>query len=458
MKETTKPSTWKFLPPRERAKLIAMAITLIFLVITMMAVLQFARGKSPAAASAGKPALEKAEEGELSEPAEPGVGPGFAQSTEPDDEIDLYDPEILKEVQDNTTTLAKEGLVLLLHNLQGKKQADIVAGTDSTVSVGSLFEEPAKHRGALVFVDGILTKIHKVSIGANSTGISTLHFGYLSRSTTDTRTICCYLLDGPLGTKVNDSVKVHGYFLSLWKHVQEGREEISPIIVARRFDPPAWLSDPASLELVEEGGFLKENKPIFYAMNKVMSMPPADITKAVDTRVTSKELTEKPLETRGRFVSFMGTIAGAIARVKDPNPTGLSEYYQGFLVDKTHQTCCFYLTEAPVRMKENDLVRVDGIFIKNYTYVNRRSIETTAPIIVGRALLPVEIDTGPMSTLILAICGVVFVVIAIAATLELKALRKQGEHTRQRVFKSAPENLSSIAKSAMKKARENDLR
>ena len=457
MKQTKPTGMWKFLPPRERAKLIAMAITLIFLVATMAAALQFSRSKRPAAAPADKSAISTSDTGELSEPAGKDLGPEVSKSRKPEDDFDLYDPEILKEIEDNITYVPEEGLVLLLHNLQGKKQADIVAGTNTNVSVESLFNEPAKHRGELVYVDGIVTGLERVGIGANSIGISTIYRGFVRRSTTGTRNIRVYLLDGPLGMKNDDTVKVHGYFLHLLKRRQDGREETLPVIVARRFDPPAWLSDPASLEFAEEGGFLKENKPIYYAMHKLMSMTSAQVTKAVDPTITAKDLGEKPLQVRGKFVSFMGTIAD-LAKVKDPNPTGLSEYYSGYLVDKAHQPCCFYLVEPPVNMKENDLVRIDGMFIKNFAFVNRKSIETQAPIIVGRVLLPVQVDTGSMSMLILGICGLVFVVIAVAAALEIKALRKQGEHAREKVFKSAPGNLSSIARSAVKKARENDLR
>ncbi|HUU68831.1 MAG TPA: hypothetical protein VM186_04870 [Planctomycetota bacterium] len=450
---------WKFIPPRERLRLSLMLVALIVLTASMFLIVEVAKRKAPAEVPHGQRGAESTAQPPAAPPAadesvEPGEGPEMAESGQPDsaDVPDIYDPEILKEVQDNTSTVAKEGLVLLLHNLQGKTQDDVVAGTNTRVFLDDLYKEPAAHRGELVYVDGIVSKLHNINIGANSTGIDTLYFGHMSRPGTPTRTICFYLLDGPLGMKPGDHVQLHGYFLSLWKHMEEGDEGISPIIVGRRFDPPDWLIDSSVLDQVDEGGFLKENRPIYYAMNKMLKMTAAEAAQAVDKTVKPSDLETDPVRLRGKHVRFIGAIA-RLNRTTDPNPTGLTEYFTGYLVNKEKNTCFFYIIDLPRNVKETDLVALDGIFIKNYRYVNQRSLETEASIIVGRTLAPVTTDSSPVYILILGVCGAAFVVIAIAAAFETRSLKKQNEERRRRTFSHAPPNISAKAREAARKAR-----
>jgi len=466
---------WKFIPPRERAKLLLMLVALVVLVASMFLIVEVAKRKAPAApdatadASASTPgeggvvkppaikppaAERSAAEPPADESVERGEGPEMAEPGEPDasDVPDIYDPAILKDVQDNTSTVAKEGLVLLLHNLQGKTQDDVVAGTNTRVFIDDLYKEPAAHRGELVYVDGILAKLYKTSIGANSTGVDTLYFGHLKRPGTPSYTICFYLLDGPLGMKPGDHVQLHGYFLSLWKHTEDGAEETSPTIVARRFDPPDWLTDSSVLNQVEEGGFLKESRAIYYAMNKMLKMTAAEAAQAVDKTVKPSDLETGGVRLRGKHVRFIGAIA-RLERTADPNPTGLTEYFTGYLVNKAKNTCFFYIADLPRNVRENDLVALDGMFVKNYRYVNQRNLETEASIVVGRTLVPVTTDSSSVYIVVLSVCGLAFVVVAIAAAFEVRSMKRQNEERRRRTFSHAPPNISAKAREAARKAR-----
>jgi|GEM_PF-3035823 len=456
---------WKFIPARDRAKLLLMLVALVVLVASMFLIVEAAKRGAPAPsdATADSPATKPAAEPEANppavepvedEPVEQGEGPGIAQSDQPGDAPDvpdIYDPEILKEIPDNTETVAKEGLVFLLHNIQGKTQDDIVAGTNTRVFIDDLYKEPASHRGELVYADGIVTKLRTKYIGANSTGVDTLSFGHMSRPGTPTYNICFFLLDGPLGVKPGDHVQLHGYFLSLWKHTEDGAETVSPIIVARRFDPPDWLADSSVLNQVEEGGFLKESRAIYYAMNKMLKTSPAELVQAVDRDVKPSDLEADGMRLRGKHVRFIGAIA-RLERTTDPNPTGLTEYFTGYLVNKGNNTCFFYITDAPRNVKDNDLVAIHGMFIKNYTYVNQRNLETKASIIVGRTLVPVTTDSSSVYILILGVCGLAFAVIAIAAVCEVRSMRRQNEERRRRTFSQAPANMTAKAREAARKA------
>jgi len=457
MQDNRRTSMWRFIPARDRTKLIFMLITLFFLVGIMYLLLQGATiktggGNKPASAVKSSPASTDAAGGASTEQIEQGEGPAMAEAKPKTDDTDLYDPEILKEVQDNTDTVAKEGLVLLIHSLQGKKYEELVPATNTGVFLDDLFQKPAENRGKLVYVDGELSKIKKTSLGANSTGVDAVYFGSISVPGRATRTVCFYLLDGPLGTKAGERVQLRGYFLSLWKHKEQGQEEVSPVLIGRRFDPPAWLSEPATMDLLDEGGFLKEQKPIYYTINKLAKMTPADVAAAADKTVSSMDLRMNPLKLRGKIVSFVGTLRD-FNRVTDPNPTGVNDYYWGNLTNKQNHVCFFYILDVPDNVYENDLVRLDGIFVKNYRYVNRKNLETEASIIVGRTLAPMKVDATSVYVAIFAICGIVFIGVALAAGIAIRDVRRAADRHRRNVIKEAPDNLSWRARQAARKAK-----
>lgn len=457
MRDNDSMSVWRFIPPRERMKLLLMLVTVVLLVGAMFGLVAMFKPKPKHDAVEKSPTI-----GIDDRTASPDGGtqtddenaPGF-ERMQKDIANSIWDRSILDHVEDNQSTLPLEALVVLFHDLHEKDQAAIEAATDKTILPNDLYENPGLCRGKLVYLDGHLEDIRRVPIDTNAAEVETAYLGVLVKIGKDDAPsvrYSFYLLDGPMGAKPGDKVVLRAYFLCLWKVPRTG--DSMAVLVGKQFDPPRWLTDPASLAEAEEGGFGKEAKPVYYSMNVVKNMTTDAIAKSV-TPATLKELRTKPEEYRGKFVSFTGALA-KLTRVIDPNPTGLREYYSGYLLDKSNRPCMFYLTELPEDIADTDVVRLDGMFIKNYRYVSGSSIEREAPIIVGRVLVPLKFDTSGVSIPILIICLVVVVALGTGAIIEAKSAKRRLKEYNQRMLKHIPDNLGARARDATRKAKGND--
>jgi len=459
MQDKNSIGVWKFIPPREKAKLLLMLIALIVLVGAMFGLLSWVDRGQPQPAEAIHETAGRSESGppdysaigELKE----GEGPAVPEPETPADadEAEIYDPDILKDIKEDRTENAPfEALVLLLHRLQGKTHKQLADETRTDIFVEQLLKNPGEYRGEPVYVDGTLEEVRKFPLWTNATGIELLYFGKLKQTGEVTRTVCFYLIDGPLGAKIGERVVLRGYFLSLYKHKRS--DEISPIVVGKRFDPPPWLTDRASLDNVFDGDFNREHHAVYYCLNEVMGTSPAQIAAAVDTKITPEDMKTSPAKIRGKFVSFGGTIIQLRRQTLEPNPTGLSECFVGYLLNTKNQACMFYITDSPEGLEEKKLARIDGIFMKNYRYVTRKSLEREAPVIIGRALTPASPqEPSGLNFLIVGICAAAFVALAAAAIMEARATRRRLTESRERTIRRMPGDLSARAKEAARKAK-----
>jgi len=450
-------SMWKFIPPRERVKFLVLIFVTIVLAGAMVATpLLYGPKSSPEerdvvhdADSAGT------SEEDSTVPVQPeGQGPGLGQAEPPADgqqgAAELYDPAILDDVVDNTGNVTLEGLLLLIHWLQGMSHEEIIAKTDTDVFVDDLLADPAANRGKLVYVDGTLDKIYKRRLGTNSTGVETVYFGRMNHIGEETQPVGFYLLDGPLGSGIGEKVVLRGFFLSLWR--PEGKNETLPIIVGRRFDKPDWLTDPESLAKVTEGSFLRERRAVYYLMEKVLGMTQDQLAKAADDTLTAAELASHGEQHRGKVVRYTGTIIH-LEKETEPNPTGQCEFYTGFLLNKNNYVCMFYVVEPPVNVKMDDLVQLDGFFMKNYRYVSGESIEREASVIVGRRLVPVRLDASSVYLVIFGICGVALAGVLTAGLIETRAVQRRRREARTRSMQNRPGNIGEKARRAAHQAR-----
>jgi len=449
-------SMWKFIPPRERAKFLVMITAAVVLAAAMIITPSLYRNKNGDGNQAAsddliEPAVQT-DESVLDEPE--GAGPSLQQpeataDVEPEAD-ELYDPALLDEVVDNTSDVTLEGLLLLVHWLQGMSQEQIIEQTDTSVRAENLLDDPAGNRGKIVYVDGNLESIYKRRLGTNSTGAETIYFGRLNHIGENTQPVGFYLLDGPLGAGVGDSVVLRGYFLSLWR--PEGKNETLPVIVARRFDKPAWLTDPESLAKVTEGSFFREDFGVYYLMEKALNTSRAELSAAVDESLDGAELASHGEKHRGKAVRYTGTIIH-IEKESEPNPTGNCEFHTGFLLDKDNNTCMFYIVEPPDNVKLNDLVQLDGYFMKNYRYVSGQSVEREASVIIGRRLVPVEVDTSNMYWAIFGICGAALIIVLTAGMLDTRAVMRRRREAWAKGYPNMRGSIQQAAKEATRKAR-----
>ena len=448
-------SMWKFIPPRERAKLLLMLVALVVLVGSMFGLVMLVKNKTPdpgAVPETAKRLEPAAGEDSPAEDPDDGQKPVIPEPPDEDDAgIDIYDPDILEDV---TTDSASDGaaFVLLLHWLQNKTHEQLVEETRADIFVKNLLEEPDKFRGELMYVDGILENVRKRPIDTNSTGIEQVYVGSLKQIGKEaTRTVNFCLIDGPLGFSSGEFVVLRGYFLRLYTMKKSG--EICPLLVGKRFDPPEWLTDPASLESVRDGGFGREHRAVYYLINKIMGMTAEQITQAVDKSITPTEMKTSPEKVRGKFVSFTGPIIQLRKQVLDSNPTGLSECYVGYLLNTDDQPCMFYVLDNPAGLEELHPARIDGIFMKNYRYVTQRSTEREASVIIGRVLTAgPTLDASNVHLLIFIVCVVGLVALTTAGVIEARAARRRMRESRLKILARAPKNLGAKAREATKRA------
>ena len=458
---------WRFIPPRERAKLLLMLIALVVFVGSIFGLLKWYGQNQTMVAQDQQQTQQTEPEPAAHEqavvPEDPSVedlaedqGPGILEEPprDDDDEINIYDPAILEDVEtDNTSDVAEEALVLLLHWAQGKSHGQLVEETKADIFVQDLYDDPAKHRGKLVYADGALDEVRKWRIGANSTGIEMVYFGGIKQVGGVTRTVSFCLIDGPLGAKFGDKVSLRGYFLSLYKH--KGADNISPILVCSRLDPPDWLTDPASLDVVKEGSMAREARAVYYLINKIMGMSQAEILEQVDEEITPTDMKTRPEQIRGRFVKFDGALLELKKESPPPNATGLGEYFVGHLLNTDDQPCMFYVLDKPQNVEEGGLARINGAFLKNYRYVTRSSIEREASVVIGRTLTPVApIDTSSVPLFIFGICAAVLVALAVAALVESRSERRRLKEVRQKTIDRIPRDIDQRARNAARQARE----
>lgn len=467
MKNKDSISMWRFIPPRERAKLLLMLVVLVVFVGSIFGLLKWYGQDQATVAQNQEQTQELEPEPTAGEqaivPEDPFVedlaedqGPGILEPPpgDDDDEINIYDPAILEDVEtDNTSDVAEEALVLLLHWLQGRSHKQLVQETNTGIFVQDLFDDPARYRGKLVYADGVLDEVRKWRIGGNSTDIEMVYFGGLKQVGGVTRTVSFCLIDGPLGAKFGDQVSLRGYFLSLYKHKRA--DDISPILVCKRLDPPDWLTDPASLDDVKEGSFAREARAVYYLINKIMGMSQAEILEEVDEDITPTDMRTGAEQIRGRFVKFDGSLLELKKESPPPNATGISEYLVGHILNTNDQPCMFYILDRPQNVQEGGLARINGIFLKNYRYVTLSSIEREASVIIGRTLTPVApIDTSSVALFIFGICATVLVTLAVAALVEARAERRRLKEVRQKTIDRVPRDIGRRARNAARQARE----
>jgi len=226
-----------------------------------------------------------------------------------------------------------------------------------------------------------------------------------------------------------------------------------PVIVGKRFEPPAWLNDTESLAAAREGGFLREEKAVYYLLNKVMRMTPEEVSQQVDATITPTSLKTEPLQNRGKFVRFEGTVLQLRKQVLPPNPTGLNHCYVGYLLDRERRAAFFYSVDKPEDVEEDKYAMIEGAFMKHFTYVSRSNIEQTAAVLVGRRIVPVELEGPRLHAPIFIIFTAAFVVVAAAAFFDVRSTRRNLQEQRKKLFQKAPADINIKAKDAIRKVK-----
>lgn len=116
-------------------------------------------------------------------------------------------------------------------------------------------------------------------------------------------------------------------------------------------------------------------------------MSDPEVTRRVDLKVRYPDLTDKPGKVRGRFVRVTGRVANVWPETIKMDGRA-RRVFAGVLFFKGLYPVLFHVLEKPeVLYLKEDLVGLDGIFLKVIRYELLDGGRMRAPFVVGRRLL-----------------------------------------------------------------------
>jgi hypothetical protein len=230
---------------------------------------------------------------------------------------------------------------------------------------------------------------------------------------------------------------------------EQARGEVVPTLKPLEYpEPPTpFVEEPGIWSQVkDEAVNVLEKEPLYYALHQINSMAQEEIEKRVkeDGNLTEEEYGKAPAKYRGKFVSIAGNLRILEDIPLSPNRSGVNRIWLGTLYNqqnKRFKNYYFYVTRKDgdyitydyCRAKDlsgnGDVVRLDGIFVKLYTYEVEgvRGVIMTYPFIIGRELVKIkeptysELYSWGLPSVVAAIIGLVIVVIFFAVRRDIKA-------------------------------------
>ena len=142
-----------------------------------------------------------------------------------------------------------------------------------------------------------------------------------------------------------------------------------------------------------------------------------EMDKMPIVKATYSNLMETPDRFRAQKVEFTGTLIFTKKnRLKAEGiPPGMDMYEEGILLNSDSISYVFRAPKIPSHLKTKDIVRVEGIFLQRYNYLNRLGRATWTPLILASKIEKIEESKEVMTSTekssvftILILCGVAF--------------------------------------------------
>jgi hypothetical protein len=151
-----------------------------------------------------------------------------------------------------------------------------------------------------------------------------------------------------------------------------------------------------------------------------------------------KKLFNHPVQFRGHVVQFDGTVKFLYEKPSVLTENGNNIELARGLVSTSYQPVSFLsLAPLPAKLKVGDSVRVTGIFVQRFAYINQEMPGlklTWTPLIVIQKLEPIEIKEEPPTSMAWFIGYIVFGMVAVALVLT-RLSSKRGMVERSNVFR-----------------------
>ena len=144
----------------------------------------------------------------------------------------LGQPDLPQPVRDGTRPEAR-AFYYLLHRSRDVPFEKLEADARSGLTYLDFSNNPDRHRGKPVVIQGELRRCVRMALPENILGVADVYYGQIVDA--DRKMNTFYVVDVPEGVHLKDPVLCYGYFLKNWTYVSQHNQVLScPVIVGQR--------------------------------------------------------------------------------------------------------------------------------------------------------------------------------------------------------------------------------
>ena len=178
-----------------------------------------------------------------SPPARPGNAPAKALPVDPDLLLGVEDRAPVRNADENYDEFQAYNLLLVRAH---KTAAGAFAkGARRDLTFAHLFEEPAKYRGQIVHIEGLLRRLRKFDAArlAAKEGVPALYEGWVFDAEYGYNPYCVIVTELPksiqIGEKLDRHVSFDGYFFKRYRYKAADGVRDAPLLIGRTLTPSA---------------------------------------------------------------------------------------------------------------------------------------------------------------------------------------------------------------------------
>ena len=178
-----------------------------------------------------------------SPPARPGNAPAKALPVDPDLLLGVEDRAPVRNADENYDEFQAYNLLLVRAH---KTAAGAFAkGARRDLTFAHLFEEPGKHRGQIVHIEGLLRRLRKFDAArlAAKVGVPALYEGWVFDAEYGYNPYCVIVTELPksiqIGEKLDRHVSFDGYFFKRYRYKAGDGVRDAPLLIGRTLTPSA---------------------------------------------------------------------------------------------------------------------------------------------------------------------------------------------------------------------------
>lgn len=329
-----------------------------------------------------------------------------------------------------------------------------------------LLAEPQAHRGKPFEIKGNLNWFEKTTFNENP-----LYRGYLTAR--DGHVYYFTVLNMPTEIKVNDVVKLQGFFFKLYSFnapENDTRIDNAVFLIGKQLIPSFFQMDPVlaldmellnslyDYDILDMAKYFEE-KHLYHMLSYVQNLDEEE-RAAIDygEEVLPPVILAKPDMFRGKPVKILGEIVlmpqEKVLGPDGENPIGQKRCFHGVLLNYRGGKsgfCYFISLEKPKWLTKNSLVYLKGFFFRNYAYRTQNENLQPAPIIIATGFDKFELpEDNTIAYISVGILGF-SIIICMYFFVNTMRDRKHNQQYRERFIANKKKQLSRVMEQAEQK-------